>query len=43
MFLSEKNRASAGGEMHANFKLKLSGGALRLYNADVLMQSLSAS
>ena len=35
VFLSEKNRAPASGELHANFKLKLSGGALRLYNADV--------
>ena len=35
VFLSEKNRAHASGELHANFKLKLSGGALRLYNGDV--------
>jgi hypothetical protein len=35
VFLSEKNRAPASGELHANFKLKLSGGALRLYNGDV--------
>ena len=35
VFLSEKNRAPTSGELHANFKLKLSGGALRLYNGDV--------
>ena len=42
VFLSEKNRAPASGNLHANFKLKLSGGALRLYNGDATRLLVSA-
>lgn len=34
VFLSGKNRAPVSGELHANFDIKLSGGRLRLYNAE---------
>ena len=42
VFLSEKNRAPASGNMHANFSVKLSGGRLRLYNADTPRVLVSA-
>ncbi len=42
VFLSEKNRSPASGELHANFKLKLTGGSLRLYNADAPRQVISS-
>ena len=34
VFLSEKNRAPSSGNLHANFSVKLTGGRLRLYNAE---------
>lgn len=42
VFLSGKNRAPLSGELHANFDLKLSGGRLRLYNADTPRLLVSA-
>jgi hypothetical protein len=42
VFLSEKNRAPGSGNLHTNFKLKLTGGALRLYNGDVPRVLVSA-
>ncbi len=42
VFLSEKNRAPASGELHANFSLKLTGGRLRLYNGGVPRELVSA-
>ena len=42
VFLSEKNRAPSSGNMHANFSVKLSGGRLRLYNADTPRVLVSA-
>ncbi len=42
IFLSEKNRAPASGQLHANFSLKLSGGRLRLYKGGTPRELISA-
>ncbi len=42
VFLSEKNRAPASGNLHANFSVKLTGGRLRLYNGDTPRLLVSA-